>query len=395
MKLIVKILSLVVLFVMVACISDKQDYGTIKLHVKLEGETGDLREESPASEGIKVSVVNQTNGLNYVAYADAYGDLCVNVEYGFYNVVAQHRNFKVVYNGRRERVLVNNTNDIVSDTLLMAAAPIRQPIIKEVYYSGCYTEAGKGYLNDQYIVLYNNGDYPVALDSLCLGLVYPATSNNLSAFMTDEKYKGLLPVQDAIWQFPGKGSDIVLEPGQEITIAANAVNHKDRHPKSINLSKVNYAFWNERFSSNMEVPSFGVMPLHLVSCKGTLNKFTLALTGSAIILFRINNDDNTFFDRKENIGKNPGNASDKKEYVMVPQEWVIDGVECANGKSNVHKRLTSMVDAGYISQKDNYTGIAVHRKQESTKDGRIVYMDTNNSSEDFELVTPTLKGEAK
>ena len=76
---------------------------------------------------------------------------------------------------------------------------------------------------------------------------------------------------------------------------------------------------------------------------------------------------------------------------MIPSDWVIDGVECVISRAQANKRLTTNVDAGFIFMENQNEGLAVVRKIESVEGGRIVYRDTNNSSEDFEVKPASLK----
>jgi len=50
------------------------------------------------------------------------------------------------------------------------------------------------------------------------------------------------------------------------------------------------------------------------------------------------------------------------------------------------KKLNDIFDAGKIWCSNSYTGESVIRKiKEKKADGRIIYIDTNNSSNDFEV----------
>jgi hypothetical protein len=69
---------------------------------------------------------------------------------------------------------------------------------------------------------------------------------------------------------------------------------------------------------------------------------------------------------------------------MVPWSWIIDGVENARlDDDGVFKRLKPSIDIGYIQFRGSYEGVSIRRKVKEVINGRIVYQDTNNSSEDF------------
>jgi hypothetical protein len=73
---------------------------------------------------------------------------------------------------------------------------------------------------------------------------------------------------------------------------------------------------------------------------------------------------------------------------MIPSSWILDGVETFDRETK-NKRLPASVDASYalMTNDHRYMGKTIHRKVDETATaaagGRIVYMDTNNSSNDF------------
>ena len=76
---------------------------------------------------------------------------------------------------------------------------------------------------------------------------------------------------------------------------------------------------------------------------------------------------------------------------MIPKDWVIDGVECVVSASSANKRIPNNIDAGFTYIQTKNLGNSVCRKIDEIIDGRIIYVDTNNSSEDFEVVPNTFK----
>lgn len=70
---------------------------------------------------------------------------------------------------------------------------------------------------------------------------------------------------------------------------------------------------------------------------------------------------------------------------MIPQEYVLDGVDLVNSvEAKRVKHLRPEVDAGMAFNTADYNGTSLRRKVISiTADGRVVYQDTNNSSDDF------------
>ena len=92
-----------------------------------------------------------------------------------------------------------------------------------------------------------------------------------------------------------------------------------------------------------------------------------------------------FLELEGSIVQKPGSQSDR--IVLLPLEWVVDGVEVFNGESASNKkRLNARVDASYITQSKTFEGHSLIRRVDEEKSsvrGYEVLADTNNSSNDF------------
>ena len=323
------ILTLLVIFLFTGCL--KEEKMSIGALIKVNMPEGF---ENTSPEGIDVKLYSTTSGLTYTSKCDASGIATFNVEYGFYEAVAQHRergeNTIDIFNGRMERIVLSEgTKDGDTYTINLTHAKLQQLIIKEIYYASCKKDDGKNYGKDAYMSIYNNSDEIAYLDSLCIGTVNPVTSTSPSNFTKpDGSLWDEIPLFMMAWQFPGTGTDYPLQPGEETIIALNAINHVDIASQSVDLSKADFAFWD---------------PLSTM------------------------------------------------KFLMIHKDWVIDGVECVTSASKANKRIPNNIDAGFTYIPTSYLGNSVCRKVDEVVDGRTIYMDSNNSSEDFEVVPNTLK----
>lgn len=81
-----------------------------------------------------------------------------------------------------------------------------------------------------------------------------------------------------------------------------------------------------------------------------------------------------------------------RKYYRIKMDRCIDVVECVkNEATQQYKRVPNFLDAGSIYLDDIYTSTSVARKVDQAKTaekGRIVLQDTNNTSVDFEKLTP-------
>lgn len=388
------ILTLLVVFLFTGCL--KEEKMSIGARIKVNMPEGF---ENMSPEGIDVKLYSTTSGLTYTSQCDASGIATFNVEYGFYEAVAQHRergeNTIDIFNGRMERIVLNeNTKDGDTYTINLSHAKLQQLIIKEIYYAGCKKNDGKNiYKDDAYLSIYNNSDEVAYLDSLCIGTVNPVTSAKPSNFTKDDgSLWDEIPLFMMAWQFPGTGKDYPLQPGEETIIAINAINHADIASQSVDLSKANFAFWDPLLTKT-SVPAPGVKLLNMIwRTNGT--SFTISVTGPAMIIFKIPTSAaisaEAYAEDSRNLKQDPVTLA-ATQYLMIHKDWVIDGVECVTSTSKANKRIPNNIDAGFTYIPTSYLGNSVCRKVDEIVDGRIIYMDTNNSSEDFEVVPNTFK----
>jgi len=76
---------------------------------------------------------------------------------------------------------------------------------------------------------------------------------------------------------------------------------------------------------------------------------------------------------------------------FMPKSAIFDAVEYRDNLTEVdYKRLDPSLDAGLTGGLETYQGKSIQRKIDRIVDGRIILMDNNNSSIDFEILdTPT------
>ncbi len=284
-------------------------------------------------------------------------------------------------------------NDSTSMTLILANTG--GFVFKEIYYSGSRTPANKTYFHDQFHEIYNNTGAVLYADGLCIAALYPTTSNRLSSWANEDgSLPDSLPTYPMVWIIPGDGDDYPINPGENIVIAMDGINHQNDengNPDSpVNLSNANWETYFEL--SGKDLDASGVPNLTLVYTTSTkLIDFFPGVYGPAEIIFKFpDNDWESFVGNPNNFMTRPGSSS-STEYLMIPKEYVIDAVECVRTDKTVYKRLPNDLDAGYTYiEAGTYSSKSVRRKVKKIIDGRVIYKDTNNSSEDFlHDLTPT------
>lgn len=375
-----------------SCAEDEN--GSCKVDIRLKSHDG--YPKIPYEE-IWVTLTSQSQGAIYKSRCTAEGIAHFEVENGYYSVSAYYQSPSgMIFSGRIESLPLLPEKSGTSETveLGLSRSEANALVIKEIYYGGCTGSMGEGYQADQYVTLYNNSEETLYLDGLCIGVVDPPTGLE-SPWM---KYTDMskIPVNDLTWQFPGTGKDYPLAPGAETTIATNAVNHTGgeyQQANSVDLSGVDWGFWDVSLSRQDIQP--GVKPMKLIA-KFNPNTFlyTFPVIGPTLMVFGLQGvTAESYVADVANRESRPQANNQNKFYLMIPKEWVIDCVECVENVGKVtNKRVPAELNNTPVYIPEGvYSGKSLVRKKRVDADGRIVYQDTNNSSEDFEASTPLLK----
>ena len=129
--------------------------------------------------------------------------------------------------------------------------------------------------------------------------------------------------------------------------------------------------------------------LTVICAQGTQNYFSLPMTGNAIIFAKLPDGVSPvdYAKNDANFKERPDGSYAGQKYLMIPQEYVLDGLNIVNNADKPDQRvirLRSEIDAGIVYMEKPYAGKSIRRKVESiTETGRVIFKDTNNSTEDF------------
>ncbi|MBR4882864.1 MAG: DUF4876 domain-containing protein, partial [Bacteroidales bacterium] len=262
--------------------------------------------------------------------------------------------------------------------------------INEMYIAG---SSQAYYFRDQTYHIYNNGDKVEYLDGVCIAQMHPnlASASATLPVWPDEDGVNNYVYALVVWQIPGDGDDYPLQPGESVVIAQEARNHFDNMTDpayvTIDNSMANWEAWaGNAARNNPDVPNLA--PLFT----GGINwgyQWLASVFGPAICIFKPNDGtvmgENFYDDREKNCQHE---VNKTKYYARIPADWVLDGIETMEDYSLLgKKRIPGFVDAGGAAAGSSYSGRPLSRKVISTRaDGTPIYADTNNSTNDFELL---------
>lgn len=263
-------------------------------------------------------------------------------------------------------------------------------IIEEVFFTGIKTVEGKNYNSGRYFKLTNNTKEVLYADKLIIGQ---------SEFLTVEDknptpYNANLsfPVK-AVMVLPGSGTDYPVQPGDFIVIADNAINHKAQTSTAYDLHNANFEYpSNNPALGQVDNPS--VPNAKVIYSQMNFNMFFLHDRGFesyVIARFPFNENEESFLNKNKydyTYINSAGGVTSKSAY-SIPNSWIIDGVNNSISSKFAHTLTSASIDGGWTSvgtiDKDpTRFGKSVRRKVNGQMtNGKNLYLDTNNSSNDF------------
>lgn len=390
--------------------------------------------EALAEEGITITLSG--GGSVYDAETDASGVASFKLPVGVYSATTSFKKsdkgILYNYNGNAE-VTVDKAEEVIAE-LSLTPSKTSQLIIKELYNGGCKQNNGtSNYINDKYIIIYNNSDTEVDASRMCLTMAQIVNTQSLNKYTITDGVKeyeaaGWTPANYGIWWFKS-GTQVKIAPYSQITIAiTGAIDHTATYTNSVDLSGVDYCLYHPESGFNgaaqYPAPSASIPESNYMQTYefGQGTAWAMPLNNAAPYLIIPDEDvDITQWVKDEANFDNRG-TNKSSNYAMVPTGWILDALEewSAADETKFFVRFPSAVNTGY-NVMNNGWGYTQYRNVDKTateaiaenegklvygydgavdneNDGdpsgidaeasiangaKIVYMDTNNSANDF------------
>ncbi|MFA5641632.1 MAG: DUF4876 domain-containing protein [Bacteroidales bacterium] len=339
--------------------------------------------EAPMPDQLTVKMVNYAERYELTTTMDPGGDVIMkDIIPGVYTItVSSEKNsggFTYNYTGNLVNTdIVTNNKQLNID---VGASKSGALLFKEVYYCGSRTPKNSVYFRDQFYEIYNNSEVVQNVRGLALAMLNPMTATaNMPVWEepdADEHVHAL-----AIWQVP-EDKDYLLNPGESIIIAQMADDHRKDHlnPNApVNLLSAEFETHIKTTSLIQDNPAINMDMRFLQSVPPQW--LTPVFGGAFVIYF-------------------PSEPIDANNYVTpvgssrrsyrIPINEVVDALENVGNENQAQlKRVPAVLDAGVATVGGTYVAKSVARKvRETREDGRVILYDTNNSTEDFEVMDP-------
>lgn len=222
--------------------------------------------------------------------------------------------------------------------------------INEIYTAGPVNSIF--YVYDQFIELYNSSDSLKYLD----GMMVMRFSGNADGIGpgADEFDNGSIQGVTYAFKFPGNPGETnhPFYTKQFIVIASDAINHKNMVATSVDLSNVDWEFYNQFSATDIDNPN---VPNLINMLSHRTSDFLLGLTADVLIV---------------------SNGQDTVWQDGIDISTVIDGVEWqSNHHPQNRKTLDERIDRSYVLSPSRYSGLSKKRREPG--------LDTNNSLDDF------------
>lgn len=395
-KLTTFMLLLATIAITVACSDDDES-------TKLSELTIQLTSDQTVNDYTKfqISITDLRSGNITSVNADATGKAVANLPLGSYNIVAEDLDdgASTMYGHTENFMLAAETATVEIKVTSVMSSLEKTFVLDELYFNGDRNGDWDYIYYESYLTITNVSDRPLYADGLSIAIC--GDYNSIEAENTDPMPQYLLNdsvVITQLYTIPGSGRTYKVEPGQSLVLAHTAINNKlDENgnvdaskTNSIDLSGADFEFYvpyeYSMTTDNPEVPNMIV--------DYSMNQaFNWGYSGSTpIMLVRLDAERKAkMLSDKVNLDIPVGYGSMKMDHLLLPVSSIIDGVETGSNDEFYRKVLPDRVDRGSILINSGglyggFDGQFIKRKRTTDASGNIVVTDTNNSTDDFEII---------
>lgn len=294
-----------------------------------------------------------------------------------------------VINGQLARITMTAYENIPTDDF----------IISEIFFTGTLQTSGNQYYGDDYVKIYNNTDHVLYADGLTLFE---------SKFTTTQKFDYTPDIMNeamtvhALYTIPGNGTDHPVMPGEYLLLADTGIDHRVINPNSFDLSGADWEWFDVSTKpAHQDIDSPTVPNLDKWYCY-TLSYWVLHNRGfKAYGIARIPVGckeylSDFWYAYDYTMVLEAGTFPMSQSAYRLPNEWIVDVVNCSVGSNRVWNVCAPSLDMGWTHcgtidhDKTRYFHAIRRKLLYINEQGFPIFKDTNNSTEDFNpYVTPS------
>ena len=266
-------------------------------------------------------------------------------------------------------------------------------VIEEIFFTGVLTPQGKQYYGCSYFKIKNNTDKLLYADSLAICESQFVSTTNWD-YQPDIRSEAMSVC--AVYMIPGSGKDVPVQPGETLLIADIAIDHRQANPNGYDLSGADFEWYDDSPNPRIQDIDNPLVPnLEKIYCY-TLTIWVPHNRGfRSYGLAKIKVDKETYlrdyiYEYSYTMNLPQGAFPMTSKGYKVPNEWFEDVVNCSVESKYVWNLVDPSLDAGWTycgkidHDKTRYNKSVRRKIAYTTRDGREVLLDTNNSTYDFE-----------
>lgn len=272
-------------------------------------------------------------------------------------------------------------------------------VFGEIYFTGSLNAAGTNGLYDTYFTIYNNTDEVQYADGIAI-VESKLTNVSTDEILTAANQREANFTAQTVYVIPGSGKDVAIQPGESIKIVDQAIDWNEQVPGALNHTDADFEWYDEvtigsvRDTDNPAVPNLDKwfsysatiwLPSNQCNRSYALVRFPEGMTAEKFLTEQAG--DYKYINAATGI-----ELSGTKCY-LIKYDWILDGVNLSPVENWVQGALSVTVDAGYaaISQakldKNRFGKKFVRKVSGVSSQGNNVLMDTNDSTNDFEVAS--------
>lgn len=265
-------------------------------------------------------------------------------------------------------------------------------ILKELYYAGSRTASGMTYRNDGFYTIHNNSIDPVDIGDYYIASVENFGGRGVAGPLwpgeTTGYYQHIYAM--VVWKIVSGNNHQLLQPGEDAVIAVMGAPHNKNAEYNLNspvdLSNADYEAYIANSSNNY--PDFSAKNMQLIFWPDFAYLWRISVFGQGMVLLKATSEEMAGFEAVT-LPESFQDPFEDEQYWLckkIPIKYVMDAVDLIENKTTTNtKRFPPVLDAGAATVGAIYEGKSVIRKVQETRGKIIIYQDTNNSTEDFEI----------
>lgn len=266
-------------------------------------------------------------------------------------------------------------------------------VFSEIFATGSPNATATGGLRDSYFRIYNNTDRTLYADGLaiCESAFVNARTNTFE-ILTPANDRQVNFTVGTVWVIPGSGTEHPVAPGESIKIVDQAIDWSAEVKGAQDHTDADFE-WHDDNAQDTDNPSVADLEKWYCYSKTIWVLSNQCNRSYALVKFpqgmTVDRYLTEYHGGYEYIHTMGTHMTNNNAY-LIPNDWILDGVNLGNDETWVYGALGNAVDISYASisavNKDpNRFGKVFRRKVASESNGVRILQDTNDSAADFRL----------